>query len=197
MQYLSRFSVRGVVSMRSKEKFGSSLATVTKRSLAIMVVSHLGFGFPSSHCRLPCPAATQPAAAVILFSAAVQEDGEDESGDAGTRFRREPAADVPVLPPPPPAPTRNFEIRSFCVACLFGWWGALVWLGSFCRRACERTLRRVSSLRAMVLMEVMNWKPGFAPLAVAAAAAAAAAAGGGEDISGLVEQTRGRCTARG
>ena len=172
MQYLSRFSVRGVVSMRSKEKFGSSLATVMERSLAIMVVSHLGFRSSSTSRPPPLYATTRSAVGTPLLFAAGQAD---EDVDEETRFLRPLGAAAEAPASPADAPIRNFEMRSFCVACLFGWLGALVWLGSFCRRACERTLRRVSSLRAMVLMDVMNWKPGLAPLV-------AAVGGGGEAI---------------
>ncbi len=109
--------------MRSKEKFGSSLATVKAKSFEITVVSHLGLpSEPSGTAEIPL------------------------SADGG-RFLRLPEG---VL-----VPIRNFDIRSFWVVCLFGR-GVLVWLGNFCRLACERTLRRVSSLRAMVLIEVMN-----------------------------------------
>lgn len=74
--------------MRSKEKFGSSLATVMEKSFESIVVSHswLASGAPL-RVEIPC------------------------SVDVDRFFR---------LPDDVLEPIRNFDMRSFCEACLFG-----------------------------------------------------------------------------
>jgi len=184
IMYRSSCSVMGVVLMLRAEKLGSSLVTPTVvKASSRVIMSDL-----YSSSVLQSLRSLELDAPLWRVGTSTVPDGLGRSPSCARRFFRA-AAVLLVTTLPLEAgtgvlvlvqllwPTRNLPVRSFWLAvCVFV--GAVPgWLESFWRRACERTLRRVSSSRVMVLMDVMNWKPPAVAVAGAPMMAFVAAAG--------------------